>query len=137
VIVEDHDHDVVSREAVAQLQQAGHGGARGVAGEDPLLPCDPARHDRRVLVGHFLEAFDEAEVHILGQEVLADAFSDVGIDLVLVEDSGFLVFLEHGPVRVDAPQLDRRVLFLEKPAGPEMVPPVPTPTTRCVTRPSV
>ena len=36
-----------------------------------------------------------------------------GIDLVLVEDPGLLVLLEHRPVGVDAPGLDRRLLLLQ------------------------
>ncbi len=40
-----------------------------------------------------------------------------GIDLVLVEDAGLLVLLEHRPVGVDAPHLDRRVALLQD-SGP-------------------
>ena len=53
------------------------------------------------------------EIDVLRQEVLADPFGDVGIDLVLVEDAGLLVLLEHRPVSVDAPHLDLRVALLE------------------------
>ena len=56
---------------------------------------------------------DDGEVDVLRQEVLADALGDVRIDLVLVEDAGLLVFLEHRSVRVDAPDLDLRIALLE------------------------
>jgi hypothetical protein len=49
----------------------------------------------------------------LRQEVLADPFGDVRVDLVLVEDAGLLVFLEHRSVGVDPPHLDRRVLLFQ------------------------
>ena len=77
VIVEDHDDDVVLAEVIAELQQAGHRRAGGVAGEDAFLARDAPRHDRRVLVGHLLEVIDDGEVDVLRQEVLADAFGDV------------------------------------------------------------
>ena len=89
----------------------------GVAGEDALLAGDPARHQRGILVGDLLEVVDDAEVDVLRQEVLADAFGDVGVDLVLVEDPGLLVLLEHRAVGVDAPDLDRRVALLQIAAG--------------------
>src|SRR5207253_667816 len=37
------------------------------------------------------------------------------IDLVLVEDAGLFVFLEHRAVGINAPHLDARVLLLEIP----------------------
>src|SRR6185503_14666896 len=69
--------------------------------------------DGRVLVGHLLEVIDDAEVHVAWQEVFTDPFGDVGVDLVLVEDAGLLVLLEHGAVGVDPPHLDARVLLLQ------------------------
>jgi hypothetical protein len=71
--------------------------------EDPFLAGDPARHERRVAVGDLLEVIDHREVHVLRQEVLADALGDVGIDLVLVEDAGLLYFLKTEPY-VSMPQ---------------------------------
>ena len=72
-----------------------------------------AGHDRGVAVGHLLEVIDQGEVHVLREEVLADALGDVRVDLVLVEDPGFLVLLEHRPVGVDAPGLHRGLLLLQ------------------------
>ncbi len=114
VVVEDHDHGLALLEAIGQLDQSGHRRARRVAGEDAFLARDAAGHDRRVAVGDLLEVIDQAEVDVLRQEVLADAFGDVRIDLVLVEDAGLLVFLEDRSVGVDAPRLDRR---LASPSG--------------------
>ena len=113
VVVEDHDDHVVACEAVGKLQQPGHRRAGRVPREDPLLASQAARHDRGVLVGDLLEVIDDAEVDVLGQEVLADPFGDVGVDLVLVEDAGLLVLLEDGPVCVDPPHANRRVALLE------------------------
>ena len=59
---------------------------------------------------------DDAEVHVLRQEVFPDALGDVRVDLVLVEDARLFVFLEHGPVGVDAPDFDLGVAFLQVPA---------------------
>src|SRR5262245_23777392 len=53
------------------------------------------------------------EIDVLRQDVLADSFGDVRVDLVLVEDSGFLVLLEDRAVGVDTPDLDARVPLLE------------------------
>ena len=76
------------------------------------------------------------KVDVLRQEVLADALGDVRVDLVLVEDAGLLVLLEHRAVGVDAPHLDLAgYCSLRYRPTPLIVPPVPTPTTRCVTRP--
>ena len=108
VVVEDDDDDIVGREVILQLQQAGHRRARGVAREDALLARDPPRHDRGVAVGHLLEVIDDAEVDVLRQEIFADALGAVRVDLAFVEDARLLVFLEHRPVGVDAPHLDRR-----------------------------
>ena len=115
VVEDDHDH-VAFREVILQLQEAGHRGAGGVPGEDALFARDATRHDGRVLVGHFLEMIDDIEIDVPRQEVFADAFGDVRVDLVLVENAGLLVLLEHRPVGVDAPHLDARVLLLEVPA---------------------
>ena len=101
---------------IRKLQQPGQRRAGGVPGEDPLFAGDAAGHDRRVAVGHLLEIIDDREVDVLRQEVLADAFGDVRVDLVLVEDPRLLVLLEHRPVSVDAPYLHRRLLLLEESA---------------------
>ena len=98
---------------ILQLQQAGHRRSGRVAGEDAFFARDAPRHHRGVLVGHLLEVIDDVEVDVLRQEVLADALGDVRVDLVLVEDAGLLVFLEHRPVGVDAPHLDRGIPFLQ------------------------
>ena len=87
--------------------------AHAMGQERVLLANDLARVDRSIAVGDFFEVIDQAEVDIFRQEVLTDAFGDVGIDLVLVEDAGLLVLLEHRPVGVDAPHLDLRVALLE------------------------
>jgi hypothetical protein len=113
VIVKDHDDHVVADEPILQLQQAGHCRPCRVAGEDALLPCDAARHQRGVLVRDLLEVIDDVEVDVLRQEVLADAFGDVRVDFVLVEDAGLFVLLEHRSVGVDPPHFDLRVAFLE------------------------
>ena len=97
MVVEDHHDHVVVAEVVLELQQARHGGARRVAREDAFLMRDAAGHQGGVLVGHLLEVIDDAEVHVLRQEVLADALGDVGIDLVLVEDAVSLYFLNTDP----------------------------------------
>src|SRR2546426_8236148 len=44
------------------------------------------------------EVIDDVEIDVLRQEVFANAFGDVRIDLLLVEDAGLLVLLEHRPV---------------------------------------
>ena len=54
-------------------------------------------------------------------------FGDVRIDLVLVEDAGLLVFLEHRAVGVDAPHLMAGFCSFRKRPAPQIVPPVPTP----------
>ena len=59
---------------------------------------------------------DDVEIDVLRQEVLADAFGDVRVDLVLVEDAGLLVLLEDRPVGVDAPHFDLWIALLEKPS---------------------
>jgi hypothetical protein len=46
---------------------------------------------RGVLVGDLLEVIDDREVDVLRQEILADSFGDVRVDLVLVEQARFLV----------------------------------------------
>jgi DNA-directed RNA polymerase subunit beta len=101
---------------VRQLQQAGHCRARGITREDAFLARDAPRHHGGVLVGDLLEVIDDREVHILGQEILPDPLCDVWVDLVLVEDARLFVFLEHRAVRIDAPQLDGRILFFEESA---------------------
>ena len=118
MVVENHHDHVIVREPVLELQQTGHGRARRIPGEDALLTRDAAGHHGRILVGDLLEVIDDAEIHVLREEVLADALGDVGVDLVLVEDARLLVLLEHRPVGVDAPDLDLRVALLQEAADP-------------------
>ena len=113
VVVEDHHHRLPGFEPVLQLEKAGDGRPRGVPREDALLPDDLAGVDSGVAVGHLLEMINDREVHVFGKEVLADAFRDIRIDLVLVEDALFLVLLEDGTVRVNAPALHLWLLLFE------------------------
>ena len=113
MIVEDDDDEFAGAEVVLELEHAGHRRAGGVAGEDALLAGDPARHQRRVLVGDFLEMIDDVEVDVLREEVFADPLGDVRVDLVLVEHARLFVLLEHRSVRVDAPHLDLRVALFQ------------------------
>src|SRR5205823_7429387 len=77
------------------------------------LARDAARHHRRVLVGHFFEMIDDAEVDVLRQEVLADALRDIGIDLVFVEDAGLFVLLEDRSVGINSPDLYLWIFLFE------------------------
>src|SRR5262249_30540438 len=59
-------------------------------------------------------------------EMFVHAFGVVGVSLVLVEDAGLFVLLEHRPVGVDAPHFDLRFALLEvlpdarhRPPGPD------------------
>ena len=118
MVVKDHDDNIVFPEVIFELQEARHRGAGRVAGKDPLFASDPPRHDRRVLVGHLFEVIDDIEIDVPGEEILANPFGDVGIDLVLVEDARLFVFLEHRAVGIDAPHFDFRVPLLQVPAHP-------------------
>ena len=112
--MEDDDDHVAVGELILELHQPRHRGAARVADPDAFFARDPTRHHGRVLVGHLFEMIDAAEVDVARQEVLADAFGDVRVDFVFVEDAGLLVLLEHGAVRIDAPYLDRRILLLQE-----------------------
>src|SRR4051794_8414132 len=98
-----------------QLKEPRQCGAGGIAGEDALFARNAPCHERGVLVGHLLEMIDHGEVYVLREEVFANSLRDVGVDLVLVEDAGLLVLLEDRSVRVDAPDLDLRILLFQKP----------------------
>src|SRR5690606_22358634 len=118
VVVYDNYHQGIIAEPGAQLQQAGHGGTRRIAGKDPFLTGEFARHQRRIFVGYFLEVIDDVEIYVLGEEIFADTFGDVRIDLVLIENAGLLVFFENRPIRIDTPHHDVWILLFEVPAGP-------------------
>ncbi len=60
---------------------------------------------------------DDRKIHVLRQEVFANALGHVRIDLVLVENAGLFVLLEHRAVGVDAEYLDLRVLLLQVPTS--------------------
>ena len=113
MVVEDHHHHIAGFELVFHLQQACHGRTGAVAGKNPFLAGNAARHDGGIAVGHLFEMVNHVEIDIGREEILADAFGDIRVDFVLVEDAGFLVFLENRTVGIDAEHLDGRILFLE------------------------
>ena len=65
------------------------------------------------LVRDLFEVVDQTEIDVGRQDVLANAFCDVGVDFVFVEFTRLVVFLEHGTVRIDAPNLNVGILLLE------------------------
>ena len=68
--------------------------------------------------GDFLEMVHDRKIDIQWEKIFADAFRYIRVDFVLVEDAGFLVFLEYGAVGVNAPDLDCRIFLLQVPPGP-------------------
>jgi hypothetical protein len=45
------------------------------------------RVDSGIAIGHLFEVVDQVHVHVLRHEIFTDAFGDVWVDLVLVEDA--------------------------------------------------
>ena len=66
-----------------------------------------------VLVRDLFKFVDEVKINICGQDILANALSDIGIDLLFVELPRFMVLLEDGTIGVNPPNLDVRILLLE------------------------
>ncbi len=56
---------------------------------------------------------DYAEVDALGDDVLAYAFSKVGVDLALIDLACFVIGLEGRPVGVHSPHFDVRILLFQ------------------------
>ena len=113
MVVEKHDRHVGGLEAVLELPQPLEGTAAAVTEQQTLFLGELPRGVRPGLVRNLLEVVDEAEIHVGRKDVLPDALRDVGVDFVLIEFARLVVFLEHRPVRVDAPNLNVRILLLE------------------------
>src|SRR5690606_34051505 len=65
------------------------------------------------LICDFLEQVDHIEVDILRKEIPTDALRDIRIDLILIENTRFLIFLKDGTVGVDSPYFNVGI-FLAK-----------------------
>ena len=115
--MEYHHHRFTFAKPVLQLQHACDRGTRRVSDPDTLLPDDLPGKDRGIPVSDLLEVVDNREVHVLRQKIFADTFRHVGIDFVLVELAGLLVFLENGTVGIDTPYLYVWVFLLQVAAG--------------------
>ena len=90
------DHGHVGRfQPFFELAQSLKGTAAAVTEQQPLLFGQFTCGMSAGLVGDLLKQINEVKIHIRGQDVLANPFSDVRVNFTFVENSSFVVFLEY------------------------------------------
>ena len=97
MVVEQHDGNVGGFEPVFQLAQALKGTAAAVPDQQSLLLGQFTSRMGSCLVRDLFEVVDQTEIDVGRQDVLANAFRDVGVDFVFVELTRLVYFLNTEP----------------------------------------
>src|SRR5829696_2327013 len=112
-VADDEDDDARLVQPARHLEGRGEVRPRRAAAEDALLAPELARHLERLAVGDVDDLVHVAHVHVGRDDLLPDAFDEVGRRLVRA--AGLLVRLEDRAVRVRADDPDVRALLLQEP----------------------
>src|SRR5690606_15561705 len=65
-------------------------------------------------VGNFFKMVNYAEIHAFGEEIFPDAFGDIGINFVFVENAGFVIFLEYVAESINSPDQNVSFFFFDE-----------------------
>src|SRR5579875_180548 len=107
--------DQIAFAAIAGHAESGrNAAAAGAAGEDAFALGQAARPEETFLVAYLQHVVEHGKIHGGRQDVLADAFDNIGVRLA--DRAGFRVLVEQRAQRIDADDFDRRIFFLEETA---------------------
>ena len=94
---------------LGQAQRRGNAAAAGAAGENAFVLHQLARADEAFLVGDLQHVVEHLEIHGRRENILADAFDDVGARLA--DLAGLEEFVVERPDGIDADDLYVRDFF--------------------------
>src|SRR6202521_5544481 len=73
------DHEIIRSQILGEAQRAGNAAAAGAAGEEAFQLRQAARNDETFFVVHLKDVVQDFQIHGRREEILADAFHNVGL----------------------------------------------------------
>src|SRR5690554_1429428 len=95
-----------------QLEQAFYGRTSRIPQEETFHFGEFLCVNCSVFIGYFCKSVDDTEINVFGKNVFAYSFGYVGVDFILVENPGLMVFFKNAAVGINTPNLNVRILFL-------------------------
>src|SRR5213596_3768748 len=80
-IGQQRDHEIILSQILGEAQRPGDAAASGAAGEEAFHFREAARNHETFFVVDLDNVVQDFQVHRCGEEILADAFHDVGLSL--------------------------------------------------------
>ena len=116
VVVKNHHHNISFFKPVCHLHQSGHGRAGAVPHKNAFFAWNTACHYRCIFVGYLFEIINDAEIHIGRQKIFSNAFCDIRIDFVFIENACFLVLFENRAIGINSQHLNGWIFLFQIPA---------------------
>src|SRR6266705_1609063 len=76
---QQRDHEIIRSQILGEAQRAGNAAAAGPAGEEAFQLRQSARNDETFFVVHLKDIVQDFQIHGRREEILADAFHNVGL----------------------------------------------------------